>query len=282
MSNGYAARPEGAVREYVGGMPVDLVDEDEVVRIMASAIVFRHRCRVVPINVDGVVLAHRDYRFARILFAATLVVPDGMPIVWVLRRRGRVVRRVTGVDLLERVLREIPARVVLIGGEPGIANSVANLTSSQGWNSHVVGSFAPSRAEVVSNHLSSILVRSVRALRPDAVFVGFGSPLQEHWLNRFGDELGAPLLMGVGASFDFLAGSIPRAPRTWQDNGFEWLYRMRQEPVRLGARYIARDWRFFPLVWKYRQRPIPMAADEAAPLLDEPWPIRGDEDQFLS
>lgn len=257
--------------EYVAGISVNVVTISDVLAEIRSAVETGTSCRVHTLNVDHVVLAHRDPDFARVIATARLVVPDGMPIVWVLRRRGHKSERITGVDLLERVLRECEFRVVLVGAGPGVARTVAERVLANQWRAHVVGTFAPPRATVLSGMASSMLAEEIRCLRPEVVFVAFGTPVQEKWIVDHSRELGAAVVIGVGAAFDFLAGRVRRAPRVFQDHGLEWLYRLAQNPMRLGMRYVGRDWRFFPLVWRYRRAPAPFygSAGEVGYLPDQ-------------
>ena len=244
-------------REYVAGISVNVVTISDVLAEIRSAVQTGQPCRVHTLNVDHVVLAHRDPDFARAIATANLVVPDGMPIVWVLRRRGHKSERITGVDLLERILRECPYRVTLVGARPGVAIAVAQKVQTHRWPADVVGTFAPPRADVLSKTASAILAGQIRSRHSDIVFVAFGAPLQEKWIVDHARDLGAPVVIGVGAAFDFLAGRLRRAPKAFQDRGLEWLYRMAQNPIRLGTRYVGRDWRFFPLLWRYGHAAAP-------------------------
>lgn len=234
---------------------MDVVSVTDVMELVSLAVSSRRYLRIHTLNVDHVVQAHSHPKFARSIETADVVVPDGMPIVWVLRRRGLRVNRITGVDLMENILRVNPFRVVLIGGRFGVAARVGVLASSHGWKARVVGTYSPARAMILSEQASTELVREVRMLNADVVFVGFGAPLQEEWLLDYGQELGAAVVMGVGGAFDILGGVVPRAPSSLQDHGLEWLYRTAHDPVRLGARYFGRDWRFIPLCWQFGASP---------------------------
>jgi N-acetylglucosaminyldiphosphoundecaprenol N-acetyl-beta-D-mannosaminyltransferase len=244
--------------QYVGGVRVDPVTEDEVLNIIVRAVATRVLCRIHTLNVDHVVLAHRYPDFAAAIQTARVVVPDGMPLVWLLNKRGLGVSRITGVDLMERILRNYSFRVALLGGEAGVGDAVRQTAAEHGWCADIVSILAPQRADVVSIARSEALVGQIRGLNVDVLFVSFGAPLQEQWLYHHEKALNVPVLIGVGAAMDFLAGRIRRAPPFVRNHGLEWLYRMAQDPVRLGARYIGRDWRFVPLIWKYRKRPGPL------------------------
>ncbi len=248
--------PDTCGRSYVAGLPVNVTSRNEVVAAIRSAAGSRRPLRIHTLNVDHVVLAHRHPTFARVIASADLVVPDGMPIVWTLRHRGFHAERITGADLVEYVLRELAVRVVLVGGQPGVAFGVAELAQRLKWKATIIGTFAPRRADVLDSSWSTELAQEIRALRPDVIFVGFGAPLQELWLARHSDELDVAVQMGVGAAFDFLGGHVRRAPPFMREHGLEWLYRLIQDPLRLGVRYVGRDWRFVLLVSKYGSQPM--------------------------
>ncbi len=247
---------EGSSRHYVAGLPVDAISTQDAFEEIEQAVRSHRTLRVHTVNVDHMVLAHMDKEFAELILRADLVVPDGMPIVWVLRRRGVQVEIVTGVDLTTLLLEKFPCRIVLAGGQPGVAAAVGHLSETENWKASVVGTFSPSRMVLESFSQSRQLARQIRDLGPDIVLAGFGAPLQEQWLSEYGDLLGAPVVMGVGASFDFISGYARRAPRFMRDHGFEWAFRLMHDPIRLGARYLGRDWRFLPLVWSHGDRPM--------------------------
>jgi len=165
------------------------------------------------------------------LRAADLVVADSVGIVWAARRGGRSVSRVPGIDLMERLCATAAgdgARVGLLGAAPGVAEKAAAALRSQHPGLNVVfvqdGFFSPTEE-------SGVLARA-QAAATDYLFVALDTPRQDDWIHRQLSVLGARVVMGVGGSFDVLAGRLRRAPRWMRKFGLEWLYRLNQEPRR--------------------------------------------------
>ena len=115
----------------------------------------------------------------------------------------------------------------------------------------MVGVLAPPRTAVLDEPESASMVAAINASKADVLFVALGSPLQEEWLATHAGVIDSPVVMGVGAAFDFLSGRIRRAPEKIQRMGLEWAYRIIQDPVRLLQRYLVRDWLFLWLLAKY-------------------------------
>lgn len=243
------------VRKFVAGIPVDICTNEQVMGQIARAIQNRRPLRVHTLNVDHVVLAHRDAEFVTAICSASMVVPDGMPIVWVLRLRGYPAVRVTGTDLMSDMLRTLPIRAAIVGGGPGVADTAARAIAGKGWPGQIVFTVAPTRSQLTSRLYSVHLIETLNRLNLDTLFVALGAPTQEIWLRRYDGAITVPVRVGVGAGVDFLAGRVQRAPEFVRNLGFEWLYRMVKDPVRLGTRYIGRDWKFFPLVLRYKSSP---------------------------
>lgn len=251
------------MRQYIGGVPVDVCYQTDILESIQAAVASRSPLRIHTVNVDHVVLASKDQVFRRAILTAAISVPDGMPIVWELHRRGFRVPRVTGVDLASVLLHTMPVRVVVVGGLLGVADAVADRCALEGWPARVVGTFSPSRVEIFSEAYSEELVSELNALDADVLLVALGSPLQEVWLQRYEDLITIPVRLGIGAGIDFISGRIARAPRIIQKWGLEWLYRMLKDPVRLGRRYLGRDWRYFVLLLRYGNLPAFDLADPA-------------------
>jgi len=196
--------------------------------------------------VDHVVKADKNEAFRRAYADASLSLADGMPLVWVGRLLGcPLPERVAGSDLLMPLL-ELAARrrwrVYLLGGAPGVAEEVSHLLTEE-MGVSVVG-WDDSRISDDGSDSSGGSVTRAAAVRPDLVLVGLGPPKQELWIQRARHALGPAVSLGVGASLDFLAGRFQRAPRWMARIGFEWAYRLAQEPRRLWRRYLVDDPRF--------------------------------------
>lgn len=243
-------------REYIGGTPIDVTSFDEVIEDIIQAIRLKVHFRIHTLNVDHVVLASQFPSFYYAILTADRITPDGMPIVWILRKRGWRVSRITGIDMAERLLGMPSMRIALVGGGPGVAITAAEQVYK--WSAHadIVLTLSPCREEIESEALSLSLVKKINDSQADVLLLSLGAPRQELWLQRYEDRLAVPVRIGVGAAVDFLAGNIKRAPAIMRENGLEWLYRLMTEPIRLGQRYVGRDWRFVPLVVRYGIRPL--------------------------
>ncbi len=199
-------------------------------------------------NVDHVVMCEDDAAFAAAYDRADLVFADGMPLVWASKLTATPLpERVSGSDLVRPLARRAAAdgwRVYLLGGRAGAAaESARRLTAEYG--THVVGiDDAVVRLDDEEGY-AAVLAR-IAAARPDLVLVALGSPKQEVWLGRVRAALSPAVAIGVGASLDFVAGQVRRAPAWMARAGFEWLFRLCQEPGRLWRRYLLRDPKF---VW---------------------------------
>jgi N-acetylglucosaminyldiphosphoundecaprenol N-acetyl-beta-D-mannosaminyltransferase len=233
--------PGGRQRYGVLGVWIDAVDPGRAQERIEGWIARGERGYVCLSNVHSVMEARRDETLLAVFNAAALAVPDGMPLVWVGRFRGRRdVRRVYGPDLTLQLC-ELAARrgyrCFFYGGGPGVAGRLAEALSRRFPGLRVVGAEAPPFRPLTGEE-DEEAVRRMNAAAPDLVFVGLGCPKQERWMATHRERLHAAALLGVGAAFDFHTGRVPQAPRWMMRSGLEWLFRLAQEPRRLWRRYL--------------------------------------------
>jgi N-acetylglucosaminyldiphosphoundecaprenol N-acetyl-beta-D-mannosaminyltransferase len=192
-------------------------------------------------NVHSVMECHRDPRLRKIVNAAGMTTPDGMPLVWLARLSGqRHVSRVYGPDLM---LAELQRSLVtghthyFYGGRPGVADRLAAAMRARLPGVRIAGTLTPpmGTAEELCNHETASAINAAGA---DIVWVGVSSPKQEFWMACMRALLQAPVLIGVGAAFDFHSGAVAQAPRWMQRAGLEWLFRLGTDPRRLWRRYL--------------------------------------------
>ena len=192
-------------------------------------------------GVHGVMECQRDGDLKRIHNDAGLVVPDGMPLVWVSKARGHHdVSRVYGPDLMLKVCEEGLARGwrhYLYGGAEGVPQLLQESLSGRYPGIRFVGAWSPP-FRPLSDEEADGVADDINRSGADIVWVGLSTPKQERWMDRFRARLDAPALIGVGAAFDFHAGLKPQAPGWMQRSGLEWLFRLLSEPRRLGPRYL--------------------------------------------
>jgi N-acetylglucosaminyldiphosphoundecaprenol N-acetyl-beta-D-mannosaminyltransferase len=214
-------------------------------------------------NVDHVVLAHEDARLREAYARASLSLADGMPLIWTSRLLGTPLpEKVSGSDFVGPLLERAAARgwrVYFFGGAPGAAETARDRMLERLPELRIVGVDAP-RVDVDEppERRAPVLER-IRAAEADLVLVGLGAPKQEIWIDQVRTTLRPAVLLGVGASLDFLAGAIPRAPPWMSRSGLEWLYRLGREPRRMWRRYLVRDPKFLivmaPAVRRRWRRP---------------------------
>ncbi|WP_052667111.1 WecB/TagA/CpsF family glycosyltransferase [Nitriliruptor alkaliphilus] len=202
-------------------------------------------------NVHSVMTARHDAAVHRALAAADLTNPDGMPLVWVLRQRGhREQSRVYGPDLMELALASgVPRgwRHFLFGANDHTLDLLTTYAERQAPGVRIVGRHAPPYRPLTAAEDDAI-VEHIRASGANLVWVGLGMPKQELWMHRVRDRLPGVTLLGVGAAFDLLSGTVPQAPDWLQERGLEWAYRLWREPRRLWRRYLFNNPAFVALV----------------------------------
>jgi N-acetylglucosaminyldiphosphoundecaprenol N-acetyl-beta-D-mannosaminyltransferase len=222
------------------GVLVSPVSMAEVVRRVDGWIARRERNYVTVTPAHAVMDAYRDPDLRRIFNASGLTTPDGMSIVWLLRLRGHSnVERVYGPDLLLEVCRhglEKGYRHFLFGGEEGVAETLRRKLEARFPGLQIVGTWSPPFGAITEREERSTVER-INAATPDVVWVGLSTPKQERWMSAHLGRLTAPVMVGVGAAFDFLSGRKHQAPRWMQRTGLEWLFRLATEPRRLWPRY---------------------------------------------
>lgn len=188
---------------------------------------------------------------------ADMVTADGMPIVWVQRRWGYpVAERVYGPDIMLKVCEQTAQRDIrhfFLGGMPGVAERLANRLKADFPELKIAGTLAPLIADA-GEQPDIHLVETLNQAQPNIIWIGLGSPKQDLWMRLYRPHLNAPLLIGVGAAFDFLSGNKRQAPIWMQRSGLEWLFRLMHEPRRLWRRYVIYNPRFITGVLRQHVR----------------------------
>jgi N-acetylglucosaminyldiphosphoundecaprenol N-acetyl-beta-D-mannosaminyltransferase len=233
--------PAGTYFETLG-VRVHAVQLQGVVSCMAKWIHDRNRCHsIAATGMHGIVEAQNDPSFREVLNATDLVVPDGMPLVWLGRRRGHdLPRRVYGPDLMLAFCEETEGqgyRHFFYGGEPGVAERLAESLKHRFPGIQIAGTFSPPFRPLSKEEGEQHTAMISRA-SPDVLWVGLGAPKQERWMDEHKSQLDVPVVVGVGAAFDMLSGRRRQAPPWMRDHGLEWLFRLLQEPRRLWRRYL--------------------------------------------
>jgi N-acetylglucosaminyldiphosphoundecaprenol N-acetyl-beta-D-mannosaminyltransferase len=235
--------------DEVLGIPIALTDYDRTLRWIEESVKAGQRGYICVSNVHAVMAATEDDELRAALLGSSLNVPDGMPLVWALNLLGHSLPdRVYGPELMaracERAVHAIGQRMYLYGGRNQGALVQLTLNLRRRYPGlKIVGGYSPPHRTLTDRERGDV-VTQINASGADVVWVGIGVPKQEKWMAQLRGQLAAPVLVGVGAAFDFHAGLVPQAPAFLQDAGMEWAYRLVQEPRRLWRRYLRYNPRF--------------------------------------
>ncbi len=197
---------------------------------------------VVTHNLDHLRRLEKDRSFAALSASASLVLADGMPLIWASRLVGQPLpQRVTGSNLVSSLSAAAAQRgrsIFLLGGAPGTAHAAACVLRQRHPTLSIAGVACPPVGFDSDSQYVTRLVSTLTAADPDIIFVALGSPKQEQLIHRLHRQLPDAWWLGVGISFSFLCGHVRRAPRWMRRVGLEWAHRLAQEPWRLGRRYL--------------------------------------------
>jgi N-acetylglucosaminyldiphosphoundecaprenol N-acetyl-beta-D-mannosaminyltransferase len=223
------------------GVRVDAVQVSDAVARLRSWIDDRRSiARFVAVTgMHGIAESRQNRQFRQVLNAADLVVPDGMPLVWLGRLKGYPLRqRVCGAELMEAFCRVSGRayRHFFYGGAPEVAERLARVLHEK-HGIVIAGAYTPPfrpLTEAEGKELASFVERT----SPDVLWVGLSTPKQESWMYEQRHKLRVPVMLGVGAAFDMNSGNLRRAPKWMREHGLEWLFRLTSEPRRLWRRYL--------------------------------------------
>ena len=233
----------------VVGVPLAVIDYDRTLEWIEGMVAGRRRGYVCACNTHTVTASHEDPELrAALLSSYALNVPDGMPLVWALNALGNSLRdRVYGPELMARAFARACSngqRIYLYGGRDHDALVQLGMSLRGRFPGvNIVGGYAPPFRPLTTEERYAI-IDEINESEADVVWVGIGVPKQEKWMAAMRPHLEAPVLVGVGAAFDFHAGLVPQAPPLLQGAGLEWAYRLAHEPRRLWRRYLRYNPRF--------------------------------------
>jgi N-acetylglucosaminyldiphosphoundecaprenol N-acetyl-beta-D-mannosaminyltransferase len=190
-------------------------------------------------DAHGIVESQTDIRLRDIINGARMTLPDGMPIVWIGKWKGVPVQRVTGVDFADDIMRDPRARYLrhyFYGGKIDSNSRIVAYAEKLLGKNAIAGWLSPPFRPAGSIEDPTV-IKQIAATKPDVIWVGLSTPKQEYWMANHAACFPNTIFVGIGAAFDFLAGTQQRAPSFVQQIGFEWLYRLTKEPKRLWPRY---------------------------------------------
>lgn len=232
------------------GMNILALKKEEILSEIIDHIKSKTRTYICLSNVHSTVLFQNNKKFRNSIMSADFVIADGLPLAWLSSLKGRSIDRIRGSDLmlaLCQLSRKHYFSHFFYGGESGVPEKLsAELKKKFPWL-NVVGMFSPP-FRPLNNEEDEIIVEKINQSKADILWVALGAPKQEIWMFEHRTRLDVPMIIGVGAAFDFLSANIKQAPKWAQNAGFEWLFRFIQEPRRLWKRYIFCNTQFLILI----------------------------------
>lgn len=211
---------------------------------------------VVTPNVDHIVRLEKDEELQKVYKNASLILTDGKPLIWISKwYKTPIKEKISGSDLFPKVC-ELAANknytMYLLGAAEGVADTAAKNLMQKYKGVNIVGTYSPPFGFEKDKKELDKIKEQIQKVHPDILIVGLGCPKQEKFMYHHCKELGVPISFGLGASIDFEAGNIKRAPKWMSNHGLEWLYRFSKEPKRLFKRYFVDDLKIISVARKYR------------------------------
>ncbi|HHU50715.1 MAG TPA: WecB/TagA/CpsF family glycosyltransferase [Firmicutes bacterium] len=234
VSQGDYGTSEVDARVSVLDIPVHVISPGKALEVLARAVEAGRKMRIVTLNPEMVMWAQTDQHLAQAIRQGHLCVPDGIGVVWAMRRKGiKGQARIGGVDLIEGLLdhhaeHKEELKLFLLGGRPGVAQEAGERMKRRWPSVQIVGS----RHGYFTAEEDEEIIAQVNNEAPDLLLVGMGLPRQELWLMEHWERLHVKLAVGIGGGLDLWAGRTKRAPRLVRNLGLEWLFRTLQEPQR--------------------------------------------------
>jgi N-acetylglucosaminyldiphosphoundecaprenol N-acetyl-beta-D-mannosaminyltransferase len=258
--------PEPIAAATVLGIDVDAIDMTRAIDCMRTLLLSQGTTYVCAAGVHGIMEAQRSPSLAAAYSNAALIIPDGMPLVWVGHLQGhKSMQRVTGPDFMLEVFRRPEFRKAthfLYGGETGVAQQLKLILNRRFPNVRIAGAATPPFREL-SDAERAGLVAEIRHLKPDIIWIGLGCPRQELFMQQYSKLLDARVLVGVGAAFDYHTGRIRDSADWVKKAGLQWVHRLVQDPRRLWKRYLRNN---PPFIWRVTRQLICERMSAAAPI----------------
>lgn len=211
---------------------------------------------VVTPNVDHIVRLEKDEELQKVYKNASLILTDGKPLIWISKwYKTPIKEKISGSDLFPRVCQLAANKnytMYLLGAAEGVADTAARNLMKKYPGLNIVGTYSPPFGFKKNEQEMNKIKTQIQDVHPDILIVGLGCPKQEKFMYYHCKELGVPISFGLGASIDFEAGNIKRAPKWMSNHGLEWLYRFSKEPKRLFKRYFVDDLKIIQVARKYR------------------------------
>lgn len=236
------------------GIYIDNLTMTETIREIENLVENEKPSIIFTPNVHRIISAQKNNKIKEIYSYADLLIPDGMPLIWasqILKKPFK--EKVSGSDLFP-LFCEYAAKkgykIFLLGAKTGVAEKSKEILTRKNPNLKIVGTYSPPHGFEKDEKENERIITLIKRSNPDVLFLGLGFPKEENWLWKHKNVIKTPVAIGVGASFDFVAGHIKRAPKWMQRFGLEWFFRLCREPRRLWKRYVIGNLIFCWLILK--------------------------------
>jgi exopolysaccharide biosynthesis WecB/TagA/CpsF family protein len=235
---------------------IDNLTMDETLEEIDRLITANKKSYLVTPNVDHIVKLEHDKELQKIYQEADLIITDGQPLIWISKYyKNPIKEKVSGSDLFPRLCEMAAEKgysVFLLGAAEGVADMAAENLRKRFEKLNIVGTYSPPKGFDKDEAETNKILSMIAALKPHILIVGLGCPKQEKFIYEYHKIMDVPLSLGLGASIDFVAGKVKRAPAWMRRFGLEWFYRFMKEPRRMFKRYFIDDMKIFKLIFKYK------------------------------
>ena len=235
---------------------VDNLKMNEVINEIESMIERKKKSYIVPVNVDVVVKSDKDALLKKIIDEADMVLVDGKPLMWISSMRKHPIKeKVSGSDLVPKLCEAASKKgftVFILGGKEGVADKAKKNLEEKYAGLNVVGTYSPPMGFEKDIKECEKINQIITSGSPDILIACFGCPKQEKWVYSNISKHNAVVSICAGATVDFLAGNVKRAPEWMSDHGLEWFYRFLKEPKRMFKRYFIDDMKIIQMMNKYK------------------------------
>ncbi len=246
-------------RVRFGAIHADILDFAGCLEAIDELVTASRGGFVVTPNIDHVCLAEENLDLRDAYREASLSLADGMPLIWLSRlMKTPLPEKISGSDLVEPLISRAAQkgwRVALLGGAPGVGEAAGKKLCERHPGLRLVATLSPPLGFEKEPAQNAALLQQVRDAKPDVLLVALGCPKQELWMHQNAVHYAPALAFGIGATLDFIAGRVRRAPGWMSRSGLEWLYRLAQEPRRMAGRYLVRDRAFLGVAWRMLKMP---------------------------
>ena len=224
---------------------IDNFSFNETYKKIVALTELKSQSYVFAMNINILLMLQEDQKFRKIHDQAKIIFADGVPLIWLSKffSKNKLKERVSGTDLVEKILKESEKKVFLVGSTPKILKKMQRL-----YPKTVIGFYSPPFLKNWPKNINQKIIQEVNQSKAEIAMVGVGPLKQERWLIDYLPKTKARIGMGVGSAFDILSEEVPRAPKIMKDTGFEWLWRIILEPKRLFVRYLKDAFKLLSLI----------------------------------